>query len=71
MSSDAPADPPGEDDRDRDQVSFTLPEPMLEVVDTELKGTIGTSRSDAIKTALAIYLAENGLLNLREAVANE
>lgn len=71
MSTDAPADPPGEDDRDRDQVSFTLPEPMLEVVDTELKGTIGTSRSDAIKTALAIYLAENGLLNLREAVANE
>lgn len=71
MSTDAPADPPGEDDTDRDQVSFTLPEPMLEVVDTELKGTIGTSRSDAIKTALAIYLAENGLLNLREAVVNE
>lgn len=44
------------------KVSVNMPERVLETIDNELVGTIGTNRSDAVATALAIYLSERGLL---------
>lgn len=68
MSSNADPGPPSDASDDRNQVSITLPPPIVDAVDNHLVETIGTSRSDAIKTALAIYLTENGLLDLDEAL---
>lgn len=71
MSADPTSDTGPETEQDKPQVSITLPKPILDAVDDELTGTIGTSRSDSIKTALAIYLTENGLLDLDEVVTYE
>lgn len=71
MSSNADSGPRLDESEDRNQVSITLPPPIVEAVDNHLVETIGTSRSDAIKTALAIYLTENGLLDLEEALEVE
>ncbi len=45
------------------KVSITLPERIRDAVDENLVGSIGNSRSDAISTALAIYLSERGYLD--------
>lgn len=71
MSVDPSPETPDDGALGREQISITLPDPMIEVIDEELKGTIGTSRSDAIKTALAIYLTENGLMELGEAIVRD
>lgn len=44
------------------KISVNLPDRVVESVEEELVGTIGRNRSDAIATALAIYLSERGLL---------
>lgn len=63
---------PGDDERAAgDQVSFTCPDSMKEIIDDRLTGTIATSRSDAVRTALAIYLTENGLMELQEGIIDE
>lgn len=44
------------------KISVKLPDRVIESVEDELVGGIGKNRSDAIATALAIYLSERGLL---------
>lgn len=44
-------------------VSVNLPEKIVDIVESDLTGVIGSGKSDVIRTILIIYLSENGYLD--------